>query len=132
MRTAGLYGQKLTSIERWAFIPADGVANLGVGPAHLIFESGAGLLIEGSADWTLILQQTASGDTSWRPFSGDVGTGQHIARDATNEQPFASFVGQMFTAMSSIVDERADRIGVDLSFGSDRLKLRLWEGELTT
>ena len=104
-----LVGRKLVKVVRLAWYQDGDPSDLSQGPVHLLFQDGQGLLLDSRSDWTLEFAETGPGETGWlSTYDYDFNGGRWVARDASNEQPFAALIGlhlQGYVPTFTAVDE---------------------------
>ncbi|MET8835095.1 hypothetical protein ABZV78_14430 [Micromonospora sp. NPDC004540] len=131
-----LVGHRLASVTRLAWHqPGEPVelVKSNVGPVHLVFDGGRGLLVDGRSDWTLRCTETAPGDEAWlATYDYDWDGARWLPRDASAEAPFGAVIGKSLTDWAPVLNEVNELVGIELEFEGERVNLRLWEGELTT
>ncbi|MEU7867371.1 hypothetical protein [Dactylosporangium sp. NPDC049140] len=128
-----MIGRKLVKVVRLAWHWAAEPDDLSVGPVHLVFSDGRGLLLAGRSDWTLNLVGTDPGDDRWLdPYDYDHDGGRWLPRDASTEPPFASVSARPLTELASIRNEVNEVIGLRLDFDGQILTLKTWQGEVKT
>ncbi|GIF40172.1 hypothetical protein [Actinoplanes xinjiangensis] len=128
-----LIGRALVTVERLGWHQAGGSVDLGVGPVHLVFEGGRGILLEGRSDWSLELTETHPGDRSWWDgYDYDWNGSRWALRDASGESPFAPVIHRRLSALEPLRNEVDEVTGLGLDFDGRALTLRTWEGEVTT
>jgi hypothetical protein len=128
-----LIGHRLAKVTRLAWYQPGEPTDLKAGPVHLVFDDGRSLLLAGRNDCALECVQTAPGDDGWlSAYDSESDGGRWIARDASTEPPFAPVVALPLVGWASTLNEVDEVVGIELNFGGQQLRLRTWEGEVTT
>jgi hypothetical protein len=126
-----LIGRELVKVVRLAWRRADGRGDPQSGPVQLVFDDGRGLVLCGRSDWTVRLVWTGPHDDSWLAAYDYVHDGgRWLARDASMEFPFASFIGRRLDDLDPVLNELDEVVGLRLDFACQILTLSLWEGEV--
>lgn len=126
---AALIGRTLVRVERLGWPGHDP----GVGPVHLVFDDGRGLLLEARSDWSLEQVATGPADRTWLDTSDYEWEGARWSlRDASAEPPFAAVIGLALVSLAPVHNEVGEVTGLHLDLGGHRLSIATWEGEVTT
>ncbi|MGC1211712.1 MAG: hypothetical protein WA890_10685 [Micromonospora sp.] len=128
-----LISHRLAKVTRLAWHQPGDPTDFKVGPVHLVFDDGRGLLLAGRSDWSLEFIQTEQGDEGWlSAYDYDYLGGRWIARDASTEPPFASVIALPLVDWAPTFNAVNEVVGLKLHFDGQQLTLRTWEGEVTT
>jgi hypothetical protein len=126
-----LRGHQLVKVTRLAWLDRTEPSDLSVGPAHLVFDDGRGLVFSSRSDWSLDLVQTQPNDEGWLvPYDYDYDGSRWVLRDASSEQPFATVIGRALVDWELILNEMDEAVGATIDFEGSSLVLEVWEGEI--
>lgn len=108
-----LIGRKLVKVERLGWHRAGELDDVSVGPVHLVFQGGRGLLLAGRADWSLELTETCTEDRTWLDaYDYDWHGSRWMLRDASSESPFASVVAECLRALQPMLNQANEVTGL--------------------